>query len=263
MVLVVVNYNQEEEVIQFLGKVLERQTQKPDNIYIVNNQSKHIDLLRAFAQNNQLVKLVEADHNVGYLPAAHLAYKQHVAEFDIPDLFILCNTDIELDTPDFLAQIAEKYGNSDYGLVGPNVRNETNGKLQNPMYVKRLPKSKLQQLVKLFSSYWLYNIYYWLHQLKPKKNILAESGAVYAVHGSFLILTKAFFAAGGTTDYPMFLFGEELYLAEQCRALNLKVYYDSSVSITHNEHSTTGGMKHAKLVALRNSLKYILETYYR
>ena len=52
---------------------------------------------------------------------------------------------------------------------------------------------------------------------KTKRYRSNEAKYIYAGHGSFIILTKAFFQNYSNIAYPMFLYGEEIYLAELIR----------------------------------------------
>jgi len=61
---------------------------------------------------------------------------------------------------------------------------------------------------------------------------------VYAVHGSFLVFSHLFFSRGGRIDEDMFLFGEEAFVAEECRRLGLPVTYDPGMRVDHNEHAS-------------------------
>ena len=44
-------------------------------------------------------------------------------------------------------------------------------------------------------------------------------------------------------DYPCFLFGEEIYLAEHLRKRGLKTYYDPNLKVYDSDHVSTGKMK--------------------
>ena len=64
---------------------------------------------------------------------------------------------------------------------------------------------------------------------KRKKYLVVGSPKdVYAGHGSFIILTKYYLSKVGIVNYPVFLFCEEIYLAEMCRINNLLVRYEPS-----------------------------------
>lgn len=262
MLLVVVNYNNEAEVVGYLQAVLQGQTAPPQYIYIVNNQCRNIALLQQFAHNHPTVTLLDINENIGYLPAAYRAFTHYHDKHGIPNIFILCNTDITIPDAHFFEKLSQQYTNSNYALIGPDILAAETGKHQNPMYRSRLAKAKINRLIGLFGNYTIYRLYSWMAGIKPASVAPPNSGQVYAVHGSFIVCTSLFFENGGTLNYPMFLFGEELFLAEQCHAKGLPVYFDNALKIVHHEHSTTGLMKKEKVLALRSSLQYILRTFY-
>ena len=64
--------------------------------------------------------------------------------------------------------------------------------------------------------------------------------AVFAAHGSCFVLTPRVPPDGGWTNYPLPLFGEELWIGEQCQRLGLTVRYLPSARLHHDSHVTTG-----------------------
>jgi GT2 family glycosyltransferase len=92
---------------------------------------------------------------------------------------------------------------------------------------------------------------------------------IYAGHGSFILLTRAYFEKCGMIDYPVFLFGEELYLAEECRKHSLRVIYRPEICIYDSEHVSTSKLK--KTLPFKktfyyqcnsDAIDYILANYY-
>src|SRR5205823_4228222 len=68
----------------------------------------------------------------------------------------------------------------------------------------------------------------------------AKRECIYAAHGSFLIFSRRYFEAGGFLDGNLFLYGEEISVAEICRSLGLPVIYEPSLCVLHKEHQSTG-----------------------
>ena len=90
-----------------------------------------------------------------------------------------------------------------------------------------------------------------------------RQGEIYGGHGSFIILTKMYFERCGIINYPVFLFGEEIYLAEQCRQQGLKVVYDPTIAVKDTEHASTGNMP-SRFYCNCNAkaLEYIMSAFY-
>ena len=92
----------------------------------------------------------------------------------------------------------------------------------------------------------------------------ATGGAsVYAGHGSFIILTQAYLRRCGTIDYPVFLFCEELYLAEMCRRNGLAVVYVPHIRVNDTEHVSVGKMAHRDYCRHNlEAVSYIIRHFY-
>jgi GT2 family glycosyltransferase len=91
----------------------------------------------------------------------------------------------------------------------------------------------------------------------------ASGATIYAPHGSFLIFSSEYFRAGGSLDFPCFLFGEEVYLAESLKQLGLDAVYEPSLEVVHQEHKSTKLMKSRKLAsAVAASAAYCADTYF-
>jgi GT2 family glycosyltransferase len=71
-------------------------------------------------------------------------------------------------------------------------------------------------------------------------DVNTKSEAIYAAHGSFFIFSRRYFEGGGFLDGNLFLYGEEISVAEICRSLGLPVVYEPSLCVLHKEHQSTG-----------------------
>jgi hypothetical protein len=71
---------------------------------------------------------------------------------------------------------------------------------------------------------------------------------IYAPHGSIVIYKNNYFKAGATIDNKVFLFGETIQIAEQCRLKNLNVVYDKRLKVIHKEHATTNIFRSKKMI---------------
>ena len=59
------------------------------------------------------------------------------------------------------------------------------------------------------------------------------------------------------------IFGDEIYLAEQCRHQGLKVVYDPTIAVKDTEHASTGNMP-SRFYCNCNAkaLEYIMSAFY-
>jgi len=264
--IVLINFFKEEELIQFVQDCLSKQLNDERLLVIVDNGSNSNSLDEVF-QNSKQIVLLKPQSNLGYFGAARYAWA-HLKEKSITsDNFIISNFDLEFDAKRFLDDTEIKSRATEASVIGPNILSSLSGAALNPMYKGRLPLGKLKRLLFVTGFYPFFFIYQWLHHLKRRRSSASvreeESAFVYAIHGSFMVLKRSYFETGGSLDFKSFLYGEELFIAEECRRLGLKILYEPSLKIVHREHTTTGNYKNSKHMKwLHQSLRYIRDEYY-
>jgi GT2 family glycosyltransferase len=268
ILFLLVNYFNEKEVCTFVNEQLQPDTNKFIDVVITDNGSKDIDLLVELTNNYTNVALIKLENNLGYFGAANLGLTNYLNKYNgYPDAVIVCNTDITLHV-NFFETLQQRLGKQNFDILGPSIHSSLLNYYQNPYIINRISKGKLKFLHFVSSLYILYSLFTVYHLLKTKlmgrqnsKPNLVDNP--YAIHGSFMILNKTFFEKGGTINYPSVLFGEELFIAEQARKLNLNMVYEPVLQVEHNEHATTGVFKSRKTVAyLHQSYTYLLKTYF-
>jgi len=264
--IVLVNYYKEEELIQFVNHFLVPQLTKERKILVVDNGS-HGSLLTEEFESNYHVTVLNPKSNLGYFGAARYAYDYLKEKSKIPDNFIVSNFDLSLDAKIFLDTMEEKVNNISAAVIGPNIKSSLSGAALNPMYRERIGKRKINLLIFITSFYILYFFYQCLHHIKRKlfvaKRPSPNAGYVYSVHGSFMIFKRSYFESGGHLNFSSFLYGEEIFTAEECRRLSLKIYFDNTINVEHSEHTTTGNFKNRQHTKwLNQSLRYLRKAYY-
>jgi GT2 family glycosyltransferase len=114
-----------------------------------------------------------------------------------------------------------------------------------------------------FQNYYFYNMYVCLSRAKswlsPLRRFLGSSfpkkeEIIYAPHGSCIVFGRHYFEAGGTFDHPVFLFNEELFVAEMALAKGLGVMFCPSLEIWDEEHAGTGVWRSRKI------FNYVIES---
>ena len=207
-----------------------------------------------FVANN-----TEAD-NPGYFGAVKkLMQDVNVAEYDYA---IVSNVDLTL-AEDFFINLAAYDCPEDTGWIAPRIWSQLEGRDRNPQRMTR-PTRRKMQILKAFYQYPLLDtIYHHTAYRRKKYNTQAEPGTIYAGHGSLIILTKHYLQKCGKIDYPIFLFCEELFLAENCRQTGLTVRYEPSIQVNDKEHVSIGKMPHS--VYCQHNLKamnYIIKKFF-
>jgi len=267
---VVVNYFNDDEVIRFVESYLLKDDSSNVQVYILNNGSKKPEYLESKINFNSRITLIQASNNSGYFGAFNLALDYHKAHFDfIPDIFVLCNTDLKIESSDWIQQLLIAADNPQIGLIGPSLISSLTGKQQNPFLIDRLDSKKIDRLLFFFNSYLGYLIYQSLYYLKAKlkSTSITQSNSptlCYAIHGAFIAMTSNFIrTASADFKNAPFLYSEELFLAEIAKKHSYKSFYIPSIKIIHDEHSTTGIFKSRKGVQLMHtSLVKIKSLFY-
>jgi len=108
-----------------------------------------------------------------------------------------------------------------------------------------------------------------LARLRSKSGLISTSVSkdslkfIYAPQGSCIVFSKLFFSLGGKLNYPKFLFGEEIFVAETARNFGLRVVYSPRLKVWHDDHSSTGLVRSRKIAAyVRESARFITDTYF-
>ena len=207
-----------------------------------------------FVANN-----TEAD-NPGYFGAVKkLMQDVNVAEYDYA---IVSNVDLTL-AEDFFINLAAYDCPEDTGWIAPRIWSQLEGRDRNPQRLAR-PTRRKMQILKAFYQYPLLDtIYHHTAYRRKKYNTQASPGTIYAGHGSLIILTKKYLQKCGKIDYPMFLFCEELFLAENCRQAGLAVRYEPSIQVNDKEHVSIGKMPHSVYCQYNlKAMNYIIKKFF-
>lgn len=207
-----------------------------------------------FVANN-----TEAD-NPGYFGAVKkLMQDVNVAEYDYA---IVSNVDLTL-AEDFFINLAAYDCPEDTGWIAPRIWSQLEGRDRNPQRLAR-PTRRKMQILKAFYQYPLLDtIYHHTAYRRKKYDTQASPGTIYAGHGSLIILTKKYLQKCGKIDYPMFLFCEELFLAENCRQAGLAVRYEPSIQVNDKEHVSIGKMPHSVYCQYNlKAMNYIIKKFF-
>jgi len=219
-------------------------------------------------------RAVQAPGNLAYFGGARYGLSLYREQNPLPDWVIISNVDLSIDDPSFLERLAPLASIPNLGAVAPKIQSSLTGIDQNP-FMRVRPSALRMHFYKWLSQSWLtLNIYellgFLFHKIRgtlarvrPNSPSLKSRGTIYAPHGSFLILARNYFDRGGNLDFPRFLFGEEIYIAEHMRRFGLKVLYEPSLQITHQEHQSTKLFKSRRVAQhMAHSAAYCADTLF-
>lgn len=202
-------------------------------------------------ESPEWVTVVRPSGNLGYLNGCAFAlneWRKRNGEVR-PTIAIVGNTDLQFH-PTFLERLSDTRDPSPkhvgIGVLAPDIRTP-DGRSLNPYSIKPWSNRQFRLRVTLISNsvtYWLMNRTLLLRsrvreitrQLFRGQNQPPGRHAsfdIYAAHGSCFILGPTFFYRSGSLAYPGFLYGEELYIAEECAAKGIAITYEPALEVLH------------------------------
>lgn len=254
IVIITVQYRNFQNTREFVTSLANLDDSTDCELIIVDNDASgasagDLDLTRQTSPFP--VHVLRPSQNLYYWGGAEFALAEFVSsQSRRPRWTIICNNDVTFLDRSFLTRL-RSLDASQYPVVAPTIISETTGADQNPFLVR--PAGALKRL-----KWRVYDVNYGLattmlaiHGLakqvtRPLRHILRHStgGAarqqIYAPHGSFVILSEAFFERGGGLDTTIPMFAEELTIAVLAQRLSIPIWHLPDLRVSHREHSTTG-----------------------
>lgn len=235
------------------------------------NQIKNWDLDIHIADNsaasNPLQSNLDQVHihtfadNPGYFGAVQRVWETLPAQ-DY-DYVLVSNTDLVF-ADDFLSVLQNLQSSA--AILGPSIRSEISGKEINPLYTQRPRAARMRLLAKVFRFYLsgaLWQLMGWFYAKLRAKTCTTAQKKIYAAHGSLLIVARPYFQAGLDFSYPIFLYGEEIWMAEHCSQKGLEIHFEPSLRASHIEHGSLGIWPSRKVwKAHRDSNDYMLRKFF-
>ncbi|MFH1139868.1 MAG: hypothetical protein V1816_27635 [Pseudomonadota bacterium] len=272
--IVCVCYNTYSELLDYLLSIENSLSLSPNlklKILICDNSSIIDNQIILKLQKSKLSISYFKNLNIGYFPSVELIMKNFCIDTTKFDYIIISNTDIVLDQ-NFFLELTKNKKNKKIGALAPQIFSIKSKIFLNPSRIKRPSKIYLTILKNIFKNQLLYNIFILLHLAKkclikkfPQNNVFDEIHFknIYSAHGSIIIFTKQFFIQGGLINYPRFLFGEEIFVAEEIRKISLLISYTPNIKVYDKEHASTSSVKR-KLLLLEQvkSLNYLIQKYF-
>ena len=262
LLIVCVNYNSYSELTSYLTSI---------NFAVSKVRNIQVDI--SIADNSTSVEEVTYDsysyvkvsvtklNNVGYLIGAQTVINSIANILDY-DYVAISNVDITV-AENFFINLENIIIAQDVAWIAPKIFSKVENRDRNPKVISRYSKKKLQLLYYMYKIPVLYYLYTMSAYQCKKLQVNYPEIDIYAGHGSFILLTRSFFESNRKIEYPIFLFGEELFLAEIVMKAGKKVRYVPNLVIEDNEHISTSRLKKKTYFKYnRESIKYILDTFY-
>jgi len=276
--LIAVCHNTYQESFKYLFSLDEavRHTGISLDVFLVDNSIEvEIDMV------NQIKSLAVdfrihyvASENLGYFPSVIAAIKSQEIELASYNFLIISNVDLAV-SKDFFREIKMLPMDETTGAYAPSIVSNKMNHDQNPKITARPSRFKLKLNRFLFRSRVAYGFLTRVNKLRLKLREITKIGSsrsyppaghgkrkIYASHGSFFILTHMFLKRVSELNYPVFLFGEEIYIAETSRNLNLDIIYAPNLRVFDSEHASTSKMKSDAYRSYNEqALTYLLAEY--
>ncbi len=250
VLIVCVNYFSTQDTIDYLESVLACSLSADISleITIADNTVPEDARLREWVNSQKCVELCHLGENYGFYGGAYRALENYLASAPLPEWVVVSNTDLAIRDVEFFSKLAtiDSLGNS---IIAPRIVSVASGEDLNPYMPLRLSQARAAFIRTVFRYYPVSIAYQFLHHLKELlRNSRAADNersqrSIYAAHGSAIVLGKKFFEQGCDINHPCFLYGEEVYIAEQCRRKEITIHYEPALEIYHKEHATTGWLK--------------------
>lgn len=164
--------------------------------------------------------------NKGYLGGALLVYNTKGQDYDFVSI---SNVDLQLKE-DFFEQLL-KIDTNNVGWLVPDIYTSKIDRHENPYMLSRPTKQKFCIWNIIYCSTFIYRVYHYLYLLKGKRTREYNSCNIYAGHGAFMLFTKEFIKHYPQLQFPGFMYGEEIFMAELTHAAQLTVTYTPSLRI--------------------------------
>lgn len=246
--LIIVSYRTDAQVGRMLRSLSLVDGANLVDVFVVNNSASSntdssLSEFRKFPFN---VEIVNAPDNPGYFGAARRVL--HRTKLEDYDWIVVSNADIEILDHLFVKRLISHGPCANVGLIGPSIYSCLTEEESNPFMRRRPTRMRMGFYRYCFSNIltcWLYHLLslsylFFKRSLgRAKRAELAEE-EVYAIHGSFMIFSREYFRRGGELNFGSYMYGEEVYVAEKCKNMGLKVLVKPTLRVLHIERQSTG-----------------------
>jgi GT2 family glycosyltransferase len=274
ILVLAVNFNTFNETIRFIDTL---NIEKDSDVFLVVIDNSNLKPTAEF--NEKLKQLnpnqfwhIKSMENLGYFHGAALGLQIYLEKFPLPDWIIISNVDVVVSDPDFFTILKNIPVKENTGVIAPSIVSMKWGTDYNPKIISRYTVQKMLFLKLIYQLCLIHNFYLLVSYFKKiiiryfrRKNHLAkETLKIYAAHGSFMIFNKNYFRKGGSLNHISFLFGEEIFVAEQCLKYGLETIYYPKLKIDDYEHASTRFFYSWKICQyMKDTTKIIIEHYYK
>lgn len=271
IVYVILHYMAGNDTIECVESIFECSQNSKHNVtaVIVDNASTNdsYELLKQKYDNNNRVKLIHSDENLGFARGNNLGFK-YAKENLAPDFIVMLNNDTVISQHDFNEVLVRKYEETQYAVLGPDIVT-ADGYHQNPgekqsWSLKELRTYRLKKRIRYMLS--LIGLDSSLGEAVARnKNVyktqtLNGDRANTILHGACLIFSHDYISKFDGINGDTFLYMEEDILKLYADYYGFLMLYTSELSILHKEDVATNMEGGSSGRRTRRKYKYLIES---
>jgi GT2 family glycosyltransferase len=274
---VILHYQTLNDTVNCVNSILSNIKFTDYRIIVVDNGSpnKSGETLKELFEGNPVVKVIISNKNLGFTSGNNLGFQYAMKEYR-PDFIALINNDTILEQPDFINIIKEKFNETDFDILGPDIYTPE-GKHQSPVFNKMSNLRVVKRYIRFYSKILLLNylgLDYIFERVKKRFspisrlhveniNVKPDSATEQTgvmLHGSALVFSaKYIYKYDGLYPGP-FMYGEEAILDFVAKRDNLVAIYTPEVKIIHMDDSATNSVYRKPLFKRRFYLKNFIRS---
>jgi GT2 family glycosyltransferase len=252
VLILCVNYATDDQTATFVRAAADC-PQRPEHITVISNSPEEKAGTLSSLVTIDGVRVIFPTTNLGYFGGATFGLKEYLLARPLPEWVIVSNADIVFHDPYFFEKLKDCYSAATLpAVIAPDILADhfvylsDSPKHQNPYMRNRPSAAKMRASYFISRHHVMYVCYEFLTKIKNTlRNALiqlffrerdepqAAPEPIYAPFGAFIILHRSYFEHGGNLDHGCFLYGEEIFVAESVRRMNLKIVYDQRLGVTH------------------------------
>lgn len=272
------HYLNELDTIECIESILSHISYEKYQIIVVDNGSSNKSgerLLERYLKNAKVTVLVN-QQNLGFAKGNNVGFKY--AKHEQQTHFIaMINNDTFIDQHDFVDKILEKYKNTTFHILGPDIISPVNGRHQNPCIssyqkIEVLKKFIINNKISLILNYFLLDKV--LEKIKKKiikRPLIVPQKKSFdkfknkemhnvMLHASCLIFSPLYIEEYEGLYAKTFMYLEEDILYYIAKRDRLKTLYYPDVKIYHKEDASTNYLLNKDYLTRRFYLKNFLRS---
>lgn len=262
VIIICVNYNTYPELDGYLLSISNsaKEVKEVVEVSVAVADNTPMELRKSFGVDYPHITVLPyiLESNDGYLGSAEVVMSdlRKSGSLEEYDYCVISNVDLRL-SQEFFKELISTPIAENVGWIAPEIYTASRQSHENPFMLNRPKLWRLYFWIFLYKFPKLFTIYFTLgHAVAKNKTVFLQEMPIYAGHGSIMIFAKSFIINYHEGQFPAFMYGEEIYLAELVRRANLITVFKPNIIVNN-----IGGASSSKLSMKRMAkMSYIALT---